>query len=187
MRSLHGGRHELGQSFLVHTPTLRGIRGLVAETHGPILELGPGDGALTAQLVLLGRDLRAIELDEHRARRLRRRHPEVDVRHGDALHARLDRPVVVGNIPFHITTPLLRRLLAEQAWQHAILLTQWEVDRKRAGVGGVTMMTAQTAPWYEFTLHGRVPAHRFRPMPSVDGGILSPARWAALWSALSHS
>lgn len=176
MRSQHGGRHELGQNFLVHTPTIRTIRDLVARTEGPILELGPGDGALTDELVPLGRSLRAVEIDEHRARRLRRRLPGVDVQHADALRVRFDLPVVVGNIPFHITTPLLRRLLSQGTWQRAILLTQWEVARKRAGVGGATMMTAQTAPWFSFELHGRVPAHRFRPVPSVDGGILSITR-----------
>ncbi|MFC4140033.1 MULTISPECIES: 23S ribosomal RNA methyltransferase Erm [unclassified Microbacterium] len=176
MRSVHGGRHELGQNFLVHAPTIRSIRDLVADTQGPILELGPGDGALTAELIPLGRDLRAIEIDEHRVHRLRRRHPGLDVQHGDALRVRYDRPVVVGNITFHITTPLLRRLLAQRDWQHAVLLTQWEVTRKRAGVGGATMMTAQSAPWFSFELHGRVAAHRFRPVPSVDGGILSITR-----------
>lgn len=176
MRSVHGGRHELGQNLLIHTPTLRTIRDLVSTTDGPILELGPGDGALTAELIRLGRELQAIEIDEHRVRRLRRRHPDLDVRHADALRVRYDRPVIVGNIPFHITTPLLRRLLSQRGWERAILLTQWEVARKRAGVGGATMMTAQSAPWFSFELHGRVPAQRFRPVPSVDGGILSITR-----------
>lgn len=89
------------------------------------------------------------------------------------MHEPLNRPVIVGNIPFHLTTPLLRRLMDAEAWQHAILLTQWEVARKRAGVGGATMMTAQAGPWYTFRLHDRVPARHFQPMPAVDGGILS--------------
>ena len=38
------------------------------------------------------------------------------------------------------------------------------------------MMTGQAAPWFEFRLHDRVAARCFRPMPSVDGGILSIAR-----------
>lgn len=175
-RSVHGGRHELGQNFLIHRPTLRRIRDLVDRTEGPILEIGAGDGALTAELAELGRSIRAIEIDERRAHALRRRLPRVDVRHGDALHIRFDMPVVVGNIPFHLTTPLLRRILGSGSWNHAILLTQWEVARKRAGVGGGTMMTAQSAPWFEFELHGRVPAHAFHPMPAVDGGILSITR-----------
>lgn len=100
----------------------------------------------------------------------------VRAEHADALRYPLTSPVVVGNIPFHLTTPILRRVLETTAWQEAILLTQWEVARKRAGVGGHTMMTAQAAPWFEFRLHGRVPAHAFTPRPGVDGGILGISR-----------
>ncbi|WP_214467552.1 23S ribosomal RNA methyltransferase Erm [Microbacterium flavescens] len=175
-RSTNGGQHELGQNFLIHRPTIRSIVDLVAATGGPILEIGAGDGALTAPLAGLGRDLTAIDIDEQRIRLLRQRLPNVRVEHADALGHPLDSPVVVGNVPYHLTTPILRRLLTRRGWRHAILLTQWEVARKRASVGGATMMTAQSAPWFEFELHGRVPARHFRPMPSVDGGILTITR-----------
>lgn len=175
-RSVHGGRHELGQNFLVHTPTIDRIVALVAQTDGAILEIGAGGGALTAGLAGLGRDLTAIDIDERRTAALRRAHPTVRVDHADALRHPLDSPVVVGNVPFHLTTPILRRLLRAARWQEAVLLTQWEVARKRAGVGGGTLLTAQTAPWFGFALHGRVPARAFRPMPSVDGGILVVSR-----------
>lgn len=178
-RSVHGGRHELGQNFLVHTPTIDRIVALVAKTDGAILEIGAGAGALTAGLAELDRRLTAIDIDERRIARLRRDHPTVRVEHADALRHPLDAPVIAGNVPFHLTTPILRRLLRRPAWRHSILLTQWEVARKRAGVGGGTLLTAQAAPWFEFHLHGRVPAHAFRPMPSVDGGILSIARRGA--------
>ena len=175
-RSIHGGRHELGQNFLVHRPSITTIINLTAETDGPILEIGAGDGALTAPLAALGRPVRAIDIDEHRVERLRRRLPSVDIEPMDAMHVALDRPVIVGNLPFHLTTPLMRRLLDARTWAHAIVLTQWEVARKRAGVGGATMMTAQAAPWFTFELHGRVPAHGFVPRPSVDGGVLAIRR-----------
>lgn len=175
-RSVHGGRHELGQNFLVHTPTVDRIVALVATFEGSILEIGAGGGALTAGLARLGRQLTAIDIDERRVTALRRRYPAVRVEHADALRHPLDAPVVVGNVPFHLTTPIMRRLLQRPSWQHSILLTQWEVARKRAGVGGGTLLTAQSAPWFTFALHGRVPARAFRPMPSVDGGILSITR-----------
>jgi 23S rRNA (adenine-N6)-dimethyltransferase len=57
-----------------------------------------------------------------------------------------------------------------------VLVTQWEVARKRAGVGGQTMMTAQSGPWFSFGLHGRIPRSGFTPAPSVDGGILTITR-----------
>lgn len=175
-RSSHGGRHELGQNFLTHTPSIDAILDLVRATRGPILELGAGDGALTLRLAALGRSLTAIDIDEHRVHRLALRVPTATVVHADALSHPLHAPTIVGNIPFHVTTPILRRLLREPHWEQAILLTQWEVARKRAGVGGRTMMTAQHAPWFEFSLHGRVPRWGFTPPPSVDGGILSITR-----------
>jgi 23S rRNA (adenine-N6)-dimethyltransferase len=174
--SSSGGRHELGQNFLTHRPTIRRIAALVSETTGPILEIGAGDGALTRVIATLGRPFTAVDIDEHRVRRLRRALPGVRVEHADALRYPIAAPVVVGNIPFHLTTPILRRLLAESRWRHAIVLTQWEVARKRAGVGGHTLMTAQSAPWFEFRLHDRVPSWAFAPRPSVDGGLLTIER-----------
>ena len=175
-RSIHGGRHELGQNFLTHRPTLARITVLVARTSGRILELGCGDGVLTRELVALGRPLTAIDLDEHRVGRLRRALPDVRVEVADATRHPLDAEVVVGNIPFHVTTPILRRLLSHGRWNEAVLLTHWEVARKRAGVGGGTLMTAQSPPWFEFSLAGRVPAWGFSPRPSVDGGLLAITR-----------
>ncbi len=177
--SFRGGRHELGQNFLTHTPSITAITELVRLTDGPLLELGAGNGALTRHLAALGRPLTAIEIDERRVRQLAARLPHVDVVHADALQVPLHAATVVGNIPFHLTTPILRRLLRAQEWKHAVLLTQWEVARKRAGVGGGTMMTAQNAPWYEFALRGRVPRGGFVPAPSVDGGILTIDRRAS--------
>lgn len=174
-----GGRHELGQNFLIHPPSIRSITELVRSTDGPLLELGAGDGALTRHLATLGRPLTAIEIDDRRVRALAARFPHVDVVHADVLEFPFDTRAIVGNIPFHLTTPILRRLLRAQRWQNAVLLTQWEVARKRAGIGGGTMMTAQHAPWYRFALRGRVPREGFAPAPSVDGGILTIDRRAS--------
>ncbi|MGO1537915.1 MAG: 23S ribosomal RNA methyltransferase Erm [Leucobacter sp.] len=175
-RSFHGGRHELGQNFLVHQPAINTMTTLTAATRGPILELGAGDGALTTPLARLGRLLTAIDIDEHRVAHLRHALPGVEIEHADALAVPLDHRVIVGNIPFHLTTPILRRVLSVGTWSDAVLLTQWEVARKRCGVGGSTMLTAQTSPWFTFTLRGRVPSSGFRPSPSVDGGIISISR-----------
>lgn len=175
-RSSFGGRHELGQNFLTNHATIASIVDLVDSTDGSILEIGAGGGHLTRPLSRLGRQLTAIEIDEHRAERLRSRVRGASVVTGDVLRLPLDADVVVGNVPFHLTTPILRKLLREPAWSEAVLLTQWEVARKRASVGGSTMMTAQSGPWFTFELVGRVPAHHFSPMPSVDGGILRISR-----------
>ncbi len=149
---------------------------LVADTEGPIIEIGPGDGVLTSPLAQLGRPVTAVEIDTRLALRLAQRLPShVEVIADDFLTYQLppSAHVLVGNLPFHQTTAMLRRILHAPAWTDAIVLLQWEVARRRAGVGGATMMTAQWAPWFEFTLHSRVPARAFTPRPGVDGGILT--------------
>ena len=175
-----GGRHELGQNFLTDPQLIKTICRLVdAESTGPIIELGAGDGALTTPLARLGRPLTALEIDPRRARRLAESlGTEVDVVRADVLRFRFPEVphAIVGNIPFHLTTAIMRRLLAERGWTFAALIVQWEVARRRAGVGGASMLTASWWPWYEFRLHQRIPAASFRPVPSVDAGLLTMRR-----------
>ena len=168
------GRHEFGQNFLVDTRVIDHIVGLVAERPGPIVEWGTGNGALTLGLDRLGRRLEGIEIDPRRVQELKRKvGPHVCISEGDILrHAPPAGAVLVSNIPFHLTTPILRHLLRSRRWTDAVLVTQWEVARKRAGVGGATQLTAQWWPWYEFALDQRIPSTAFRPRPSIDAGLL---------------
>lgn len=179
MRTHRPGRPELGQNFLVDRTTIDTFVSLVAMTDGPIVEIGAGDGGLTLPLERLGRRLTAVEIDGRRAARLARRTgPATEIVHADFLdHEAPAAPhVLVGNLPFHLTTVLLRRVLGAPGWTDAVLLVQWEVARRRAGVGGATLMTAQWWPWFEFRLVSRVPASAFRPRPGVDGGLITVSR-----------
>ncbi len=177
----HSGRHELGQNFLHDRGVIDAIVQTVARTDGPIVEVGAGNGALTCALQKLGRPLIAIEIDRRRAARLATRaSPSTDVVRADFLKYPLPRAphVIVGNLPFHLTTAMLRRILHSPGWTDAVLLVQWEVARRRAAVGGATMMTAQWWPWFEFGLVQKVSASSFRPQPSVDGGLMTISRRA---------
>nr|WP_205630451.1 23S ribosomal RNA methyltransferase Erm [Streptomyces albus] len=174
-----GGRHELGQNFLTDPATIRTFVSLVARTRGAVVEIGGGDGALTLPLERLGRPLTVLEVDARTAERLdRRTAASTTVLRADFLRwkAPAGPYVLCGNLPFHRTTAMLRRILHGTGWTDAVLLVQWEVARRRAGVGGATMMTAQWWPWYDFRLAGRVPATAFRPRPGVDGGLLTVTR-----------
>jgi 23S rRNA (adenine-N6)-dimethyltransferase len=175
-RSPSGGPHELGQNWLVD----RRFPAEMAEVlrHAPpypVLELGAGNGAITGALVAAGFRVTALEIDPGYTARLSRTFAgQAAIVQADML--RFDfgaRPHhVVANVPFSVTTPLLRRLVGQQHWDTALLVLQWEVARKRAAVGGTTLFTASWWPWYEFSLCRRVPAAAFAPRPSVDGGIL---------------
>lgn len=168
------GAHELGQNYLRDRRTVRRVVELAGRTRGPLVEWGAGDGALTLPLAALARPLEAVEIDERNVAQLLRRVPaHVTVRCTDILrHAPPAGSTLVANLPFHLTTPALKHLLRSPGWLDAVLITQWEVARKRAGVGGATMLTAQWAPWFTTRLEGRIPADAFRPMPAVDAGLL---------------
>lgn len=179
MPTFRAGRHELGQNFLTHQPTVDRIVGLVSQSEGPIVEIGPGSGALTLPMQTLQRPITAIEIDPRQVHALRRHtNSRTTVVHDDFLHFRLPRSphTIVGNLPFHQTTAMLRRILHSDHWTTAVLLVQWEVARRRTAVGGATMMTAQSWPWYEFELVSRVPASAFTPRPGVDAGLMTIAR-----------
>jgi 23S rRNA (adenine-N6)-dimethyltransferase len=169
-------RRELGQNFLIDRGATRRLVDLLDPSPVPIVELGAGRGAITRELVHIGRSITAVELDPHWADELRDGFPQLRVIRCDMRQFRFPSTphAVVGNLPFGITTTMTRRLLGVPGWSDAVLLVQWEVARKRASGG--TLLNAQWAPWYEFTLCGRVSARLFRPMPAVDGGMLKIRR-----------
>ncbi|WP_143336602.1 23S ribosomal RNA methyltransferase Erm [Corynebacterium pacaense] len=176
MSAYSSGRHEHGQNFLTDPRAVDLLLAHVHSTSGPIVEIGGGDGALTHPMAHLDRPLTVLEIDEQLSLRLKSTvaNDHVHIINADFLRYRLpgDPHVVIGNIPFHLTTAILRRLLRAPAWTDSVLLMQWEVARRRAGVGASTMMTAQWSPWFEFTLGERIPARSFTPRPAVDGGVL---------------
>jgi 23S rRNA (adenine-N6)-dimethyltransferase len=181
MPTYHSGRHEYGQNFLTDRTIIDDVIALVDDTDGPIIEIGPGAGALTRPLARLQRPLTGVEIDPKQVKRLAGKLPDTTLITGDFLAYRLpSHPhVVVGNLPFHITTAVLRKLLHAPGWTRAVLVVQWEVARRRAGIGGATMMTAQWWPWYTFAVHGRIPGSAFTPSPGVDAGLMSVDRRTA--------
>lgn len=174
MPTYRGGRHEHGQNYLTDRSTIAAFTRIVADSTGPIIEIGPGRGALTRELHRLRRPLTAVEIDARSVEALGRVLPGIRVVQADFLDWRLPGSphIIVGNVPFHLTTAILRKLLHTPGWSRAVLLVQWEVARRRAGVGGASMMTAQWWPWFEFAVDRRVHRSGLRPAPSVDGGIL---------------
>ena len=81
----------------------------------------------------------------------------------------------MGNLAFGSTTAILHRLLdqPEMPLIRADLGLQIEkVEAERSHVPPSTLVSTAWAPWWEFELGSRIPASQFRPMPSVDGGVL---------------
>ena len=148
-----------------------------------VWEIGAGSGRLTAPLHERAGHVVAVERDPFLAQELRRRFARartVEVVHGDVLRVPMPSAPfrAFGNIPFGVTTPILRRMLDDPSGplMRADLLIQLEAARKRAAVAPSTLLTLGWAPWWECTLVRRVGRHGFEPAPSVDAGLLAVTR-----------
>jgi 23S rRNA (adenine-N6)-dimethyltransferase len=133
-----------------------------------VVDIGAGDGRITAQLLEHGASVVAVELHAGRAAALRSRfarHQVVVVR-ADAAALRLPRRPfkVVANPPFAITTTLLRHLTAPTSAleRGCVVLPTWAAARWAAGrgVGGIT-----SKQLFAIQHRGHVPARAFRPAP----------------------
>jgi 16S rRNA (adenine1518-N6/adenine1519-N6)-dimethyltransferase len=123
-----------GQNFLRNRGAVEKIVAAVEPAPGePIVEIGPGEGVLTAKLIELGNPVLAIEIDPQLAARLLAQFGErLELVHGDALEAPLpDRPYrAVGNLPYNVGTPILRRVIADPHFRRAVFMLQKEVAER---------------------------------------------------------
>jgi 23S rRNA (adenine-N6)-dimethyltransferase len=148
-----------------------------------VVEVGAGSGRLTAPLADAAGRVVAIELDPRLAEGLRRRfagHARVTVVEGDALVVPSpDEPHrVVGNVPFHITTALLRSVLGDPGSPclAADLIVQDGLARKRCAMRPCTMLSLAWLPWWRLSIERLLPAGCFEPRPSVDAALLAARR-----------
>jgi 23S rRNA (adenine-N6)-dimethyltransferase len=131
-----------------------------------VLDIGAGEGALTAHLVRAGARVVAIELHPRRVAVLRERFPGITVVHADAASIRLPhRPFrVVANPPYGISSTLLRTLLAPGSRLVAAdLVLQRAVVRKYA---------SGAARRFSMTAGLTLPRRAFLPPPYVDSAVL---------------
>jgi 16S rRNA (adenine1518-N6/adenine1519-N6)-dimethyltransferase len=180
-----GGRRakkSLSQNFLVDPSLQRKIISFIdPQPEDRVLEIGPGQGALTQHLALAVGHLTVIELDDELAAELQQSYEsrdDVEVIHGDALDLSIpeivgDLPLkVIGNIPYGITTPIIFHLLDQRPRPVLIVLTvQKEVARRLAAkpgskeYGALTVgvqAVARVEPL--FTINRAA----FQPRPKVD-------------------
>lgn len=124
-------KKQWGQNFLRNRGAVgRIVEAVEAQPDEMIVEIGPGEGVLTEKLAELPNELTAIEIDPELAEKLRARFGDrVDVVNDDATEAPLPaRPFrAVGNLPYNVGTPILRRVIASANWRRAVFMLQKEV------------------------------------------------------------
>jgi 16S rRNA (adenine1518-N6/adenine1519-N6)-dimethyltransferase len=178
-------RRALGQHFLRDTGIARAIVDLVAPTaRDLVVEIGPGPGALTGELVQRAGRVLALEIDPALVAALHARFPDVEVLQADARrwdYGALRAPaggrvLVVGNLPYSVSKPILQALVAARtAIQEMALMLQREVaERVAAAPGGRTYgsLSILTQLSCDVRVALRVPPGAFRPPPKVESAVL---------------
>jgi len=186
-------RRRFSQNFLVDGSAVRRIVDLLAPCPGEaILEIGPGHGALTGELVERSARLAAVEVDRDLAAGLLRRFgPERWRLHvGDVLDLPWDdvdplldlapgeRFALVGNLPYHVSKPIAMRAVDGHARiSRAVLMFQREVaERLTARPGGREYgpLTVLVGAAFRVEIAMRLGPGAFRPRPKVDSAV---TRW----------
>jgi len=174
----------LGQNFLVDRKIIAAIEDLVAGLKPAwIVEIGSGLGALTGSLSRLARRTIAIEIDPRLVEELRRTFVGVDsveIHHQDFLSfdfaelRETEKGVVVGSIPYRISSPIIRHLVESRRFiEKAVLITQREVASKILGSPGRdgTSLGVLVQAYAEVAFIMEINRGSFYPTPEVDSTL----------------
>jgi len=178
---MSGPKKSLGQHWLKD----RDILAAIAEDadinpDDTVLEIGPGLGTLTSELLRRAEKVVAVELDDELAAKLPAQFPgkNLEVVHQDILQYDLsqlpENYVVVANVPYYITSKIVQLLLeASNKPRRVVLLVQKEVaERIAAKPGDMSILAVSTQVFADVTLSDVVLAEYFTPPPKVDSQVV---------------
>ena len=168
-----------GQNFLRNRGAVEKIIGAIEAQPGEIVvEIGPGEGVLTEKLVELPNPIVAIEIDPDLAARLRSRFGDrVEIRNEDALEAHLpEQPFrAVGNLPYNVGTPILRRVIANPNCRRGVFMLQKEVAQRLTAKRGdepYGFLTLYTQMFASARMLMTLGPKSFHPAPKVDSAVV---------------
>ncbi|WP_045222959.1 16S rRNA (adenine(1518)-N(6)/adenine(1519)-N(6))-dimethyltransferase RsmA [Desulfonatronum thioautotrophicum] len=177
----HRPKRSLGQNFLHDQGTARKIAAALEPSSAHhVLEIGPGQGALTRWLRDSGCALHVLEKDGELAARLRECWPDVSVITMDALKfhwRKLHGPWrIIGNLPYNVASPIIWDLVAETPHlERGVFMIQKEVAQRLAASPGSRSYGALSV-WVQSHVQVRnlftVGPQVFHPRPKVDSAVV---------------
>ena len=177
----------LGQNFCTDTELLsRCVKTAGFSENSRVLEIGPGLGALTREVLAAGASVTAVEKDGFLADLLPELLPDsrLNVYHEDILRFPISEHVdppfsVAGNLPYYITTPIVERMLPLFPDVMLFMVQKEVADRILAAPGTENYGALTIAAGYYASLSnaGTVPPSCFYPRPGVDSALLLMRRY----------
>lgn len=171
-------KKRLSQSFVVDRLLVRTIvENVQPKPSDVIVEIGAGLGTLTFELAKHGSKVKAVEIDPALVRVLKDRFSafqNVEVVQGDFTKMGLKGNVYTGNIPYHVSTPVIFRIL-EQNYERAVITVQKEVAERivsKPGSREYGRLTVSVNTRAEPRVLGFFPSSSFYPRPKVSHAVL---------------
>lgn len=175
-------KKQLGQNFLINEKIADDIvAAAVLSREDTVLEIGPGTGVLTERLSRAAGEVLAVEKDFDLIDKLRRRMGQKNLKliHQDALWfdlSLLEKYKVVANIPYNITSPLIRKFIEnEPRPELLIMMVQLEVAERitaKAGDSSRGLLTLIVEFYAEAEILFEVNRKEFFPIPGVDSAVI---------------
>lgn len=181
-------KKSLGQNFLVNPAILdKIVTAAEINSNDVVLEIGPGTGNLTAKLAKKARAVIAVEKDRRLIEDLKEKFQNADIVEGDILKLDVSKLIenyklkiknfhykIVGNIPYYITSHLLRTVFEKWPRSELIILTiQKEVaQRIMAKPPHMNLLALSVRLYSKPEIIGYVSKINFRPQPKVDSAII---------------
>lgn len=180
-------KKSLGQNFLRDEKVLQKIiNSAEINSDDFVIEIGPGEGVLTEQLAKYAKKVIAIELDNNLVPLLEKKFADkknIEIIHEDILKINLPKLLeenksaqykVIANIPYYITSPIIR-LFLEQTIQpkELLLLIQKEVAERIVATKGKMSILAVSVQYYGLAeIMFEVNKNSFSPVPKVDSAVI---------------
>ena len=181
-KSKHPFRKKWGQNFLRDPNTITKIINCLDPcTSDNILEIGPGDGALTNQLSKQIDHIHVVEIDPLLVTKLEKnKYPNITIHQGDILEWDLNQlkgeVKIIGNLPYYISSPILFKMLAWQNWERMVLMFQKELAQRivsKHGNKSYGRISVMCQVYCYVKIEFIVSKNVFQPKPEVDSAVLT--------------
>lgn len=174
-----------GQNFLVDNNLLEKIiKTIKVNNQENVLEIGPGQGALSEKIVDVAKSLSMVEIDPDliKVLQVHEKLLNLDIINEDILKVdlkslKINSPVVVGNIPYNITSPIIFWLIDHfDHWDRAYLMVQKEVAHRltaKIGTKDYSRVTVMTGLFFNINICFTISPNVFIPRPKVQSAFIS--------------